>query len=46
VITSSGGSNAANKADWSPMEGRDVSIWPDNDDAGRHYAAEVAKAGT
>jgi predicted transcriptional regulator len=42
AITSSGGSKAASKSDWRPLAGRDVVILPDNDDAGREYAAEVA----
>jgi hypothetical protein len=40
--TSSGGSNAASKSDWSPLAGREVVILPDNDDPGRKYAADVA----
>jgi hypothetical protein len=40
-ITSQGGSNAARKADWSPLAGRHVTVWPDNDLAGRRYADEV-----
>ena len=43
AITSSGGSNAAGKADWSPLSGRHVVIWPDNDEPGRRYAADVAR---
>jgi hypothetical protein len=43
ATTSSGGSNAAGKADWSPLAGREVVILPDNDDAGRKYAEEVAE---
>jgi hypothetical protein len=31
ATTSPGGSNSANKADWSPLAGKDVVIWPDND---------------
>lgn len=42
ATTSSGGSNAASKSDWSPLAGREVVILPDNDDAGRQYAADVA----
>jgi hypothetical protein len=42
-ITSPGGSKAAAQADWSPLNGRQVVIWPDNDDPGRQYAAAVAK---
>lgn len=43
-ITSPGGSKAAVKADWSPLVGRHVVIWPDNDDAGARYAGEVTAA--
>jgi hypothetical protein len=42
-ITSPGGSKAAAQADWTPLNGREVVIWPDNDDPGRQYAAAVAK---
>jgi putative DNA primase/helicase len=41
--TSPGGSKAAMQADWTPLHGRDVVIWPDADDPGRQYAAAVAK---
>jgi len=42
ATTSSGGSNAASKTDWSPLAGREVVILPDADEAGRKYAEEVA----
>jgi putative DNA primase/helicase len=42
-VTSPGGSKAAAQADWSLLAGREVVIWPDNDDPGRQYAATVAK---
>jgi putative DNA primase/helicase len=42
-ITSPGGSKAAAQADWSPLNGREAVIWPDNDDPGRQYAAAVGK---
>jgi hypothetical protein len=42
VITSPGGSNAARKADWSPVANRRVVIWPDTDDPGTRYADDVA----
>ena len=42
AITSPGGSQAAKKADWSPLAGRVVIIWPDNDEAGLGYARTVA----
>ncbi len=42
AATSSAGSNAASKTDWSPLAGLDVVILPDADTAGRKYADEVA----
>jgi DNA primase len=44
AITWPGGAMAVGKADWSPLRGRRVTIWPDADDAGRRAATEVAKA--
>lgn len=43
AVTSSGGSNAAEKTDWRPLLGRHVAVWPDNDEAGRRYAADVVR---
>lgn len=43
VTTSSGGSNAPQKTDWTPLAGRRVTIWPDHDEPGRRYAAAVTK---
>ena len=42
-VTSSNGSKSAGKADWSPLKGRDVYIWPDHDEAGRAYAEAVTQ---
>jgi putative DNA primase/helicase len=42
-ITSSGGSNAADKSDWKPVAGRAVIIWPDHDVPGIGYARDVAR---
>jgi uncharacterized protein (DUF927 family) len=42
-ITSMGGSQAASKTDWTPLSGRRALIWPDADEPGRKYAAEVAR---
>ena len=39
-----GGSEAAPLADWHPLAGRQMTVWPDNDDAGRKAAAAVVKA--
>jgi len=43
AITSAGGSKAAGKADWSPLRGRRVIVWPDADVPGARYAADVAR---
>ncbi len=41
-ITSQGGSKAPDKSDWTPLQGRCVTIWPDQDEPGAVYAAKVA----
>jgi putative DNA primase/helicase len=43
TISSPNGSDNADKADWSPVRGRDVTIWPDADVAGLEYAQAVTK---
>jgi putative DNA primase/helicase len=43
AITSSNGSKSAAKANWTPLKGRDVIIWRDNDEAGQEYATHAAK---
>jgi hypothetical protein len=43
AATTSGGAKSAGKADWSPLAGRLCVIWPDNDDPGERYAADVAE---
>jgi putative DNA primase/helicase len=43
AVTSPGGSKAAAKADWTPLRGRHVTVWPDADEPGRSYAEEVAR---
>src|SRR5262245_45025743 len=42
ATTSAGGSQAASKTDWRPLEGKEVWILPDNDPPGRKYADIVA----
>ncbi|MHB1038678.1 MAG: YfjI family protein [Pirellulales bacterium] len=42
ATTSAHGSKSAAKTDWSPLAGKNVTILPDNDQAGAAYAAEVA----
>ncbi len=41
LATTSGAANSALAADWRPLAGRSVVIWPDNDAAGLTYAREV-----
>ena len=41
ILTWSGGANAVGKADWSPLAGRVVTIWPDNDEPGFKAALEI-----
>jgi len=41
-VTSPSGSKSAGKADWSPLKGRNVTIWPDADEPGLKYAEIVA----
>ena len=41
-ITSAGGCKAAAKANFKPLAGRRVMIWPDADEPGEKYAGEVA----
>jgi putative DNA primase/helicase len=43
TITSPNGARSAAKADWSPLKGRRVVIWPDADAAGLEYAHTTAK---
>ncbi|HEX8875271.1 MAG TPA: DUF3987 domain-containing protein [Phycisphaerales bacterium] len=46
ATTSPHGSRSANKADWSPLAGREIVILPDRDDAGEKYAEDVARLAT
>lgn len=39
--TTSGSAMSAKHADWTPLRGRIVIIWPDNDEPGEKYCAEV-----
>ena len=41
VLTWAGGAQAVGKADLSPLAGREVWIWPDNDDAGDQAARRL-----
>lgn len=42
VLTWSGGAQAWKQADWSPLTGRDIVIWPDADNPGVSAAAGIA----
>lgn len=43
ATTAMNGANApVDKTDWSPLLAKHVMIWPDNDEAGKHYADAVA----
>ena len=44
ALTWQGGSSAVDKADFFPIAGRTVAIWPDNDGPGRKAADAVARA--
>ncbi|WP_264707152.1 AAA family ATPase [Wolbachia endosymbiont (group A) of Acrocera orbiculus] len=38
------GANAPiDKTDWTPLKGKNIIIWPDNDEAGKRYAENAAK---
>ncbi len=43
VVASPNGAKSAAKADWRPLIGRTVTIWPDADEAGEAYAKKVAE---
>lgn len=42
VASTSGSATSARAVDWRPLGGRTMIIWPDNDDAGKAYAGDVA----
>ena len=41
ATTSSGGSGASKFSDWSILKGKQIAIWPDNDEPGKKYLAGV-----
>lgn len=43
LVTTSGAADSAGNADWQPLAGRDVMIWPDYDEAGQRYAESVIR---
>jgi putative DNA primase/helicase len=44
AVTNTNGAKSADKADWSPLRGRAVTIWPDADAAGLAFAKAATKA--
>jgi len=44
ATTSAHGASSAKKTDWAPLAGFDVAIFPDNDEPGHKYAADVSMA--
>ena len=43
ATTSLHGAQSPHKTDWSPLEDRNVTVWPDHDKAGSGFAQKVAK---
>ena len=43
TTTAIGGAGKAHQTDWSPAKDREVVIWPDADEVGRHHAEHVAE---
>ncbi len=43
VVSWPGGTGAVNKIDWSPLEGRQITLWPDNDTAGIKAMEQITK---
>jgi putative DNA primase/helicase len=43
AVTSAHGAKSARKTDWKALEGKTIYLWPDNDDAGRQYIADVGR---
>lgn len=44
AITSPNGAGNSHHGDWGPLQGRTLTIWPDNDLEGQKYAQSVARA--
>ena len=43
VVTWNGGCGSVQKSDWSVLKGRDVTVWPDHDQAGLKAASTIAE---
>jgi len=42
VTTSANGAKSPRKTDWSPLRGRNILFWPDNDEPGINYVRTIA----
>ena len=42
VLTWSGGTGSVMKSDWTPLTGRDITLWPDNEKTGIRAVQEIA----
>lgn len=45
-VSFAGGDRQAGKTDWTPLSGRDVIVWPDNDESGERAADEICAEAT
>jgi putative DNA primase/helicase len=43
AISPMNGAKSPHKSDWTPIAGRNVTIWPDHDEPGRGFAEAVAE---
>jgi putative DNA primase/helicase len=41
VVSWQGGSNSVNKTDWTPLHGKQVYLWADNDEAGKKAMSDI-----
>ena len=46
AVSPMNGAQSPGRADWSPVAGRRVCIWPDNDEPGKDFAAKIAGLAT
>ncbi|MFQ5509614.1 MAG: phage/plasmid primase, P4 family [Leptospirillia bacterium] len=44
TLHGAGGASKTTKTDWQPLAGKEVLVWPDQDEAGRKFAEAVAQA--
>jgi putative DNA primase/helicase len=41
IVSGCGGTGGINAVDWTPLAGREILLWPDNDAAGRQFMAKL-----